>query len=159
MRSHWPTAISTEPPCTQLTPSSANEHLENADTRGAEIAQNEPLPIDPLENADTRGAEIAQNEPLPIDPLENADTRGAEIAQNEPLPIDPLENTIGAERKLHYEIVCFRFCPFRTLIRSPIVSRKRRSTRGNSRNEAAGFERVWSLPWRGRWSARSTPGD
>ena len=65
----------------------------------------------------------------------------------------------GAERKLHYEIVCFRFCPFRTLIRSPIVSRKRRSTRGNSRNEAAGFERVWSLPWRGRWSARSTPGD
>src|SRR5438045_8079947 len=53
MRSHWPTAISTEPPCTQLTPSSANEHVENADTRGAEIAQNEPLPIDPLENADT----------------------------------------------------------------------------------------------------------
>src|SRR5438874_12373027 len=51
MRSHWPTAISTEPPCTQLTPSSANEHVENADTRGAEIAQNEPLPIDPLENA------------------------------------------------------------------------------------------------------------
>src|SRR5438477_10627210 len=50
MRSHWPTAISTEPPCTQLTPSSANEHVENADTRGAEIAQNEPLPIDPLEN-------------------------------------------------------------------------------------------------------------
>ena len=47
----WPTAISTEPPCTQLTPSSANEHVENADTRGAEIAQNEPLPIDPLENA------------------------------------------------------------------------------------------------------------
>src|SRR5436190_10085438 len=55
MRSHWPTAISTEPPCTQLTPSSANEHVENADTRGAEIAQNEPLPIDPLEN------EIGQN--------------------------------------------------------------------------------------------------
>ena len=55
MRSHWPTAISTEPPCTQLTPSSANEHVENADTRGAEIAQNEPLPIDPLEN--TIGAE------------------------------------------------------------------------------------------------------
>src|SRR5947199_9315082 len=50
MRSHWPTAISTEPPCTQLTPSSANEHVENADTRGVEIAQNEPLPIDPLEN-------------------------------------------------------------------------------------------------------------
>ena|SRR5438045_2458976 len=58
MRSHWPTAISTEPPCTQLTPSSANEHVENADTRGAEIAQNEPLPIDPLEN------EIGQLEPL-----------------------------------------------------------------------------------------------
>jgi hypothetical protein len=27
------------------------EHVENADTRGAEIAQNEPLPIDSLENA------------------------------------------------------------------------------------------------------------
>jgi hypothetical protein len=26
------------------------EHVENADTPGAEIAQNEPLPIDPLEN-------------------------------------------------------------------------------------------------------------
>src|SRR5206468_12507769 len=58
--------------------SSANEHVENADTRGAEIAQNEPLPIEPLENADTRGAEIAQNEPLPIEPLEN------EIEQLEP---------------------------------------------------------------------------
>ena len=60
MRSHWPTAISTEPPCTQLTPSSANEHVENADTRGAEIAQNEPLPIDPLENA------IGHNRKQPI---------------------------------------------------------------------------------------------
>jgi len=27
------------------------EHVENTDTRGAKIAQNEPLPIDPLENA------------------------------------------------------------------------------------------------------------
>ena len=77
MRSHWPTAISTEPPCTQLTPSSANEHVENADTRGAEIAQNEPLPIDPLENG------------------------------------------IGAERKLLFEVSCFRFCPFPAIARSP----------------------------------------
>src|SRR5947207_15947125 len=83
MRSHWPTAISTEPPCTQLTPSSANEHVENADTRGAEIAQNEPLPIDPLENADTPGAEIAQNEALPIDPLEYGSAPGDGIAQDD----------------------------------------------------------------------------
>jgi hypothetical protein len=27
-----------------------SEHVENADTQGADTAQNEPLPIDPLEN-------------------------------------------------------------------------------------------------------------
>jgi hypothetical protein len=50
----------------------------------------------------------------------------------------PLSALSGSPRVL---LCASGFAPFRTLIRSPIMSRKRRSTRGNSRNEAAGFER------------------
>src|SRR5204862_8063261 len=111
MRSHWPTAISTEPPCTQLTPSSANEHVENADTRGAEIAQNEPLPIDPLENADTRGAEIAQNEPLPIDPLENTISRDPKLPQKMIFTRDSSYNTVTGFALVSPKPRCARWSP------------------------------------------------
>jgi hypothetical protein len=51
MRSIWPTAISTEPLCTQLTPSSAiRARRERTHPIGVNVAQKRATILDPLEN-------------------------------------------------------------------------------------------------------------
>lgn len=45
-----PTALSTKPPCTQLTPSSADEHAENAGTQRHQPLRTKLPDLDPLEN-------------------------------------------------------------------------------------------------------------
>src|SRR6516164_1434612 len=51
MRSVWPTAISTEPLCAQLTPSSAiGARRERRHPAGVTVAQKRATVLDPLEN-------------------------------------------------------------------------------------------------------------
>src|SRR5215468_11195344 len=51
MRPVWPTAISTEPLCTQLTPSSAiGARRERRHPIGVNLAHNRAAALDPLEN-------------------------------------------------------------------------------------------------------------
>src|SRR5215467_13721661 len=69
MRPVWPTAISTEPLCAQLTPSSATgARRERRHPAGVTVAQKQATALDPLENtiggnrsfADTRRGDRAR---------------------------------------------------------------------------------------------------
>src|SRR6516165_9469470 len=62
MRSVWPTAISTEPLCTQLTPSSATgARRERRHPISVNLAQKRAVALDPLENNIGRLRDIPVN--------------------------------------------------------------------------------------------------